>query len=94
MIELTSEQHAQAAKLSTYQAAYDRHSFEVKGRTFTKVRPGVYTDGTITVCCDQQDSTSWAARIGGTCTGYHWMPEYAVERLLYQAAQLSQALKI
>lgn len=61
---------------------YARDSFSASGRTFTKVEPGTYSDGKITVYCDQQDSTSWAARIGNIRTGYFWFPEYAVEELV------------
>lgn len=61
---------------------YDRDVFEVSGRKFSKVEPGEYSDGKITVYCDQQDSQSWAAKIGRLNTGYYWYPEYAVEALL------------
>lgn len=61
---------------------YNRISFEVDGRKFNKVEPGEYSDGKITVYCDQQDSTSWAAKLGSVRTGYFWYPEYAVEKLI------------
>lgn len=61
---------------------YKRDSFQVAGRIFLKKEPGTYSDGKIIVYCDQQDSTSWAARIGNIRTGYFWYPEYAVVDLL------------
>lgn len=61
---------------------YTRDSFEVSGLKFHKTQPGEYKDGKITVYCDQQDSQSWAAKIGSLKTGYYWYPEYAVEALL------------
>lgn len=61
---------------------YDRASFEVSGRVFSKVEPGEYSDGKITVYCDQQDSQSWAAKVDKLNTGYYWYPEHAVEALL------------
>jgi len=61
---------------------YSRDSFERAGRTFKKIEPGEYSDGKITVYCDQQDSTAWAARVGALRTEYYWFPEYAVDNLL------------
>jgi hypothetical protein len=61
---------------------YDRESFRVDDRTFTRTEPGTYTDGKITAYCDQQDSKSWGARAGKLHTGYYWTPEYAVIALL------------
>ncbi len=67
----------------------DREVFRVDDREFVKSGDGEYTDGKIVVYCDQQDSTSWAAKVGNLRTGYYWTPEYAVDNLLdtLEAAQ-------
>lgn len=61
---------------------YDRERFRVGDKLFTRTEPGEYSDGRITVYCDQQDSTAWAARLGDLHTGYHWTHEGAVMALL------------
>lgn len=61
---------------------YDRPRFRVGDRTFKQLEPGTYSDGKITVFYDQQDSTSWAARVGSLFTSYYWAPEHAVANML------------
>lgn len=63
---------------------WSRESFRVGARTFVKVdkEDDTYSDGSITVYHDQQDSTSWAARRGDVRTSYYWSPERAVQVLL------------
>ncbi len=60
---------------------YKRTSFRVGTKTFNQLEPGEYKYNNITVYCDQQDSTSWAARVGSVSTGYYWTPEWAVLEL-------------
>jgi hypothetical protein len=67
---------------TTVRKLYDRKFFRVGERLFVRLGPGKYADGKITVYCDQQDSTSWLARVGAVCTGYYWTPEAAVKKLL------------
>lgn len=61
---------------------YRRPMFRVGDRTFKQLEPGTYSDGKITVFCDQQDNTSWAARVGSLFTSYYWAPEHAVANML------------
>lgn len=71
---------------------YGRAQFRVRDRVFKREEPGSYTDGTITVFCDQQDSTSWMARCGNLRTGYYCAPEFAVDRLIDDAAKVLKSL--
>lgn len=82
-------------KIKTYDDALKasrRKSFRADEYLFVwSVDKDAYINGNVVVFHDQQDSTSWYAKVGGTSlTTYpkcFWAPEYAVEKLLeFQSA--------
>lgn len=68
-----------------------RASFIAGGRTFTLTPSRCYTDGVITVFCDPGFSDApecaWIARWADLQTRAYWAPEFAVVRLLGDAAE-------
>ena len=88
---MTDTNYPDMLPLRTEDDAYafaERDTFRVGARTFVRDGEGAYTDGKIVVFHDQQCSTSWAARTvnGGVRTGYFWVPDFAVDKLLEAAA--------